>query len=233
MDTKKKLDKNETNKKKIVIAVMVIVLLCLLVGLYVVNMEPKDFSKQEGYEQLLENAIIEKNKEIQEEAKNSEYFTVPEEMEKDPKYRDSDGSLNMEMICEELGLSTEKPKGAKKEIEMIATNSAILPHVLGHAEAGIYYNENKEYWNLKKGDSIKFHVFVDTNYYGTVGELYFGALKNEETFLIDALDLDGGIKPDKEYEFKYTAPESGDYRFYLFRGSTEPIIIKWIYISRD
>ncbi len=85
-------------------------------------MKPKDFSKQEGYEQLLENAIIEKNKEIQEEAENSEYFIVPEEMEKNPKYRDSDGSLN---------------------------------------------------------------------------------------------------------------PESGDYRFYLFRGSTEPIIIKWIYISRN
>lgn len=49
--------------------------------------------------------------------------------------------------------------------------------------------------------------------------------------MIDALDLDSGIKPDKEYEFKYTAPESGDYRFYLFRGSTQPIIIKWIYIQ--
>nr|WP_315020665.1 hypothetical protein [uncultured Aminipila sp.] len=236
MDNKKGLSLNQSKRK--IIIVFLILLLCLLAVLYVINMKPKDFSKQPGYNQLLENAIIAKNAEMQKDrekakAEGSDWFMVPKEMDKDPRYHNSDGTLNMDMVCEELGISADSPQGATKETQLSSEDKAIKPHVLEGTEIAIYSDENKKLWRLNKGDVIKFHVFVDTEYYNNVGALYFGALKDEEPFLIDNLDIDNSVDVTSEHEFEYTATESGNYHFYLFRGSNEPIIIKWIDISRS
>jgi len=74
---------------------------------------------------------------------------------------------------------------------------------------------------------------VDTEYYNNVDSLYFGVLKDQAPFLIDNLNLEDSVDVSIEYEFEYAATESGNYNFFLFRGSNEPIIIKWIYILKN
>lgn len=158
------------------------------------------------------------------------YVTISK---KDPKYQTADGSLDLDAIQNDLGVPVEpSPEGALKEVNLSAEDGIIKPHVLGHAEVAIYSNENGEPWKLKKGDKLKFHVYVDTEYYKHVGQLYFGALKPGESFLVDHLDTEnGGDSVKSEKSFEYVASEAGEYHFYLFRGSTEPIVVKWIAVD--
>lgn len=192
-----------------------------------------DFDKKPGYEQLLNRVIAEKNEEIrlaEEKGAGDNYFIVTKEMKEDPKYREPDGSLNYETICKDLGFSlTLSPEGALNEIYLTVADGSIGPHVLGHAEAAVYSDEEGEAWSLKKGDKITFRVYADKEYYQSSGRLYFGALKMGEPFLVD--NLDKGITVETETEFEYDVSEAGEYCFYLFCGSTEPIVIKWIYIT--
>ena len=224
---------------KFIFAMMVIIV--IFIG-YIYAMEPKEqtdkstvnFDKKPGYERLLNSAVAEKSEEIrlkeEKMAEGGNYFIVTKEMEEDPKYHNPDGSLNLEAICKDLGFAlTPSPEGALKEIHLSAADGSIGPHVLEHAEAAVYSDEKGMPWSLKKGDKIIFRVYADKEYYKSSGHLYFGALKAGEPFLVD--NLDEGSTIEKEKEFEYDVPETGEYHFYLFCGSTEPIVIKWINIS--
>lgn len=200
-----------------------------------INSDIKDFTKQPGYEQLLENVIAKKNEDIRlslekRETEGNDWFIVTKEMEEDPKYQNPDGSLDMELICKDLGVVLKPyPEGALKQIQLSAVESSIEPHVLEHAEVAIYSNEKGESWNLQKGDKIRFHIYMDIEHYDSSGHLYFGEIKDGEPFL----NNNPGEKTYgvSEKEFEFVASESGEYKFSLFCGSTEPIIIKWIDIS--
>ena len=230
----------EKRKMKKFIFVMMVIIVIFIGFIYTMELKEQtdkstvDFDKKPGYERLLNSVIAEKSEELRlkEEkiAEGGNYFIVTKEMEEDPKYRNLDGSLNLEAICKDIGFPlTPSPEGALKETHLSAVDGSIGPHVLEHAEAAVYSDDKSVSWSLKKGDKIIFHVYADKEYYKSSGHLYFGALKSGEPFLVD--NLDEGITVEKEKEFEYDVPETGEYHFYLFCGSTEPIIIKWINIS--
>ncbi|MBN7772194.1 hypothetical protein [Clostridium aminobutyricum] len=220
------------NKEKNVLFIIVGVVFVAIIISYGMNRSASDFTQQPGYEQKLKNAIEKKDQELSSETvNNNDYFIVTKEMKENPRYQNPDGSVNYEAICVDLGISISTPEGALKEIYLSTVDNHIEPHVLEHAEIAIYSDENDNPWTLKKGDKVKFHTYVDTEYYNHVGQIYFGALKDGETFMTD--NLGEGTSVDSEKEFEYVVPESGQYHFYLFRGSTEPIVIKWIKISKN
>lgn len=225
------------SKKKTVSVVIVIALIISIGYLYVKNNQDVKYYERPEYETLLAKAIADKTEEMEQDRKKEkeepEWIIVTKEMESDPKYQDSEGIFDISKVCDELGISMEMPKGALKEKRIEAEKDYIKPHVLEGAEIAIYSDEKGEFWKLNKGDVAKFHVYVDTDYYKVIGAIYFGVLKDDEPFLVDNLKVEDSTKVVAEHEFEYTINEDGNYRFYIFRGSMDPIIIKWIDISID
>jgi hypothetical protein len=197
--------------QRVFISVLILNFISLTAFIYATDFESEAFTKQPDYEQLLDSAIKEKNKEIrmEQETVGDNFFIETKEMGDYENYEDSGDVF--------------------KEIRLSAIDSHVEPHVLGTDETAIYSGERGKPWNLLKGDKLKFHVYVDTEYYQGIGQIYFGALKNGEPFLTDKLKEGAEVETEKEFEF--IVPETGKYQFYLFRDSKEPIIIKWIEIS--
>ncbi len=225
------------SKKKTVSVVIVIALIISIGYLYVKNNQDVKYYERPEYETLLANAIADKTEEMEQDTKKEkeepEWIIVTKEMESDPKYQDSEGNFDIYKVCDELGISQETPKGATKVTRISAEKNSIKPHVLEGTEIAIYSDEEGEFWKLNKGDVVKFYVYVDTDYYNVVDPIFFGVLKEAEPFSIDNLNMEDSTEVVSEHEFEYTINEEGNYRFYIFRSSMNPIIIKWIDISID
>lgn len=183
-----------------------------------------DFSNPE-YQKLLQSVISDKEKKMQEDVKNTKGILIPAEVLN--RYKYADGTYDYKAMLKEINLEPKiyKEHEALKTYKYSVIKSGVVPHVLANGEEGVYCNETDKEWDLKKGDVVKLTIYADPNYFNSSGNIYIGYIKDNKHFQLD----DFIIKEKKEIEIKI--PQSGDYEFYLFCASMNPIIIKQLQIE--
>lgn len=101
-------------------------------------------------------------------------------------------------------------------------NNIIEPHVLDNGETGIYLNEKERTWNLSKEDKISISIEAYIEKFGSKGYLLWGYYKDGIENRVEDFYI------EKEKQLEFTAPEDGDYEFFLTCASSDPIVIKYI-----
>lgn len=204
--------------------------------------KPPEIFQTPEYKQLLETVIADKpvaDKARLEKLKrfnNRAYEDIPNYDELVNLVSDKDGNYDELDVYELAGVEPPDYKGELRYLEKLMSsyfmevNNSIEPHILGNGERAVYAAESGKPWKLKKGDTVKAHIYADINSlepaeYKGKGALRFGYVRDDEYIDVEEFF----IKEEKQVGFKI--PENGEYNFYIFCPASSSIIIKWVSID--
>ncbi len=165
---------------------------------------------------------------------------ITEEMMKDPRYLNDDGSLNMykleqeQMVLQNVQDYPDLWHNYPRKYS--AEDGLVKPHVIYEDNyVALYYNDDFQPWYFHKGDQIHITVSFDKSFFGTTDEVFLGFIKNgqlpetdEEIYseniisYMDAVDISSA---------DLVVPETGYYSFYMIRHGNGPLCINWLRIT--
>jgi hypothetical protein len=173
---------------------------------------------------------LEKDTQLRAEADNAEVIVIPKD---DPKYRNDDGSVNYSAVDADFG-SPAQASGSKEPVNLSAIFGAVAPHVLAAGGEGVYSDEGGKAWTLEKGAVLELRAYADILRYDSATGLTFGYIKDGKHVQLAEFNIGSKAGLESEApvaEFKFEAPEAGDYTFYLNCGFGGPVVIRWIQVS--
>lgn len=213
----------DVNEKKGKLFIISIITILLLTQTIVFAGESPIFNFADPqYKQLLQKVISEKEKEMQKEAKNTKGILIsPEVLNRN---KNDDGTYDYKTVLKEMKLKPRvyKEHEALKTYKYSAIKGSVGPHVLANGEESVYCKGKENGWLLKKGNIVKLTIYADSNYFTSNGNFYIGYIKDNKHHQVE----NATIKDRKEIEI--SIPENGEYEFYLFCASMNPIIVKQI-----
>ncbi len=251
----KNIFSHEKRKGKFYFLIALIILLVASAFAYASDQGVPNFESPE-YQQLLEKTIADKaaaRKAWLTEHKNVPFKELDNFDELASQVMDENGDYDIYEVYALVGMEPPEQELLDFDLSQFdsyfnAVNNCIEPHVLGNGERAIYSSDSGVPWKLKKGDTVKLHIYADverfgpkTNEFGREysnrGVLRFGYLKDEECRNIKIFEIDDErqteftFSEDGEKEIKFEIPENGEYNFYLFCPGSLDIIIKWVSID--
>ena len=165
---------------------------------------------------------------------------ITEEMMKDPRYLNDDGSLNMYKLEQEQmvlqNVQDYPDLWHNYPRNYCAEDGLVKPHVIYEDNyVALYYNDDFQPWYFHKGNQIHITVSFDKSFFGTTDEVFLGFIKNgqvpetdEEIYseniisYMDAVDISSA---------DFMVPETGYYSFYMIRHGNGPLCINWLRIT--
>ena len=165
---------------------------------------------------------------------------ITEEMLRNPRYLNTDGSLNVSKMEQEqrtLQNTQEYPDiWHNFPGEYCAESGFVKPHVIyGDNYAAVYYNESFQPWFFHKGDRIQITIAFDNSFFGTTDEVFLGFIKNNQLPISDneiySENIISYIEAVDTSSIDFVVPETGQYSFYLLRHGNGPLCINWLKIT--
>ncbi len=165
---------------------------------------------------------------------------ITDEMLKDPRYANADGSINMYRLMSEQS----KLQNVQEYPDIwhnypgryCSENGLVKPHVLYEdGFVALYYNENIHPWFFHKGDHIHITISFDNSFFGSTGDVLLGFIKNNQfpdsDNIVNCKNTISIMKAWDNANADFIIPESGAYCFYLLRLGNGPQCINWVKIT--
>lgn len=235
----------ENTKSIKLLGILTCMLLVILTGYVSHNIHgPVSLFEIPGFQDYYDSAIYEwydLDSEIKERNATVNYgIEITDEMQKDPRYLNPDGSLDMVKLEREQKIQQnvqEYPDVWHNfPGEYCAESGLVKPHVIyGDNYVALYYNERFQPWRFHKGDRIQITISFDDSFFGTTDEIFMGYVKNGQLPVSDNEIYNENIISYMEAvdtsSAAFIVPESGCYNFYILRHGNGPLCINWIRIT--
>ena len=221
------------------------VILVTLMGLISHNIHgPASLFDIPGFQGYYDSAIYawyDLDSKIKERNATTHYgVEITDEMLRDPRYLNTDGSLNMYKLVQEqrvLQNVQEYPDAWHNYPgKYCADNGLIQPHVI--YEDGyvvLYYNEAFQPWYFHKGDRVHITFSFDNSFFGSTGDVFLGFIKDNQIpdpdSIIDNENAVALLEACDSSSTDFTVPETANYSFYALRLGNGPLCINWLKIT--
>lgn len=221
------------------------VILVTLMGLISHNIHgPASLFDIPGFQGYYDSAIYawyDLDSKIKERNATTHYgVEITDEMLRDPRYLNTDGSLNMYKLVQEqrvLQNVQEYPDAWHNYPgKYCADNGLIQPHVI--YEDGyvvLYYNEAFQPWYFHKGDRVHITFSFDNSFFGSTGDVFLGFIKDNQIpdpdSIIDNENAVALLEACDSSSTDFTVPETANYSFYALRLGNGPQCINWVKIT--